>query len=212
MTNHPDRPESLGANPMPGMTRAPGARPESGFFLPLIRKLMEESQTAENGATFVFTSAIPKEGVSFVTAAVAGELAALSGKKVLIAESRAIRFYVPAPQVHEPVVNEGRGVYRMGSPAAPQDIPPVQRFDILQQLKKLFPFILIDCPALSASSEALEFGQKSNGIVLIAAAGLARRNGLLRAKRLIDVSGIPILGCALNRRTYPIPDFIYKRL
>jgi hypothetical protein len=188
--------------------------PASGFYLPLVRTLMEEYGKAEFGASFVFTSTAPREGVSLVVTTLAKELAATSGEKVLIAMTSAIGNFAPVHGVEpaEPVIREGNGVFRLSPPQSANHATRVERFELLRQLTSLFPFVLIDSPALSVSTEALEFGALSHGVVLVSAAGLVRRNRLLQAKRMIDFAGVPLLGCALNRRTYPIPDFLYKRL
>jgi hypothetical protein len=187
---------------------------QSGFYVPLVRSLMEEREKAFSGASFVFTSSTPREGVSVVVDRIARELAAVSGEKVLIAMTAAIGNFAPSaePDAHEPVLREGDGVFRLAPPRSANSATRVERFELLRQLTRLFSFVLIDAPALSVSSEALEFGARSQGIVLVAAAGRVRRNRLLQTKRMIDVAGAPLLGCALNRRTYPIPDFLYKRL
>ena len=187
---------------------------EQGFFIPIVRKFMHESEQVNGGAAFVFTSSDPKEGVSVVIAAVARELAAVSGEKVFVAESTALGNLPPslAPKSWSPIVHEGGGVYRLRLAEFAQVTSRIDRFDLLGQLKHLFPFVLVDCPALSTSAEALEFGVKSRGIVLVAAAGRVRRSRLLQSQTLINVSGVPLLGCALNRRTYPIPEFLFKRL
>lgn len=187
---------------------------EPGFFVPLIRKIMEDGPAGELGGSFVFTSAMPGEGVSAVVTSVARELAAVSGERVLIADAGDIGNFAPAddPDNHEPVIREGRGLYRLRPQTVANNATRVERFFLLKQLKDLFPFVLVDAPALSASAEALEFGARSRGLVLVAAAGKLRRSRLQLTKRMIDVSGVPLIGCALNRRTYPIPDFLYKRL
>lgn len=198
-------------SPEPNFT---ATAPEPGFYVPIVRKFIYESEQADGGAAFVFTSANSREGVSVVTAAVARELAALSGEKVFIAESRAIGNFAPSPasESGSPVVHEGGGVYRLSASESSPVASRIERFELLRQLKRLFPFVLIDCPSLSVSAESLEFAAKARGIVLVAAAGRVRRTRLLQAKTLIEISGVPLLGCALNRRTYPVPKFIYNRL
>lgn len=195
---------------------APGymAPPAAGFHLPLVQSLIARCKTGVSGSAYVFTSTEAKEGVSVVTGAVAKELAATSGEKVLIAMSSAIGNFVPSPvpELVEPVIREGNGVFRLSPPRSANSATRVERFELLRQLTTLFPFVLIDAPAISVSTEALEFGARSQGIVLVSAAGKVRRNRLVQAKRMIDAAGVPLIGCALNRRTYPIPDFIYKRL
>ena len=62
----------------------------SGFYLPLVRTLIDHAEKCFTGATFIFTSTAPREGVSMVTDAIARELAASTGEKILIAKSSAI--------------------------------------------------------------------------------------------------------------------------
>jgi len=187
---------------------------QPGFYVPLVRSLMEPGFAGEVGGSFVFTSGAPGEGVTYVTNAVARELAAVSGKRVLIAATSSIGNFEPAAshELNDPVMREGNGVFRLRPPATANRASRNKRFQLLAQLEELFPFVLVDGPALSTSAEALEFGARSRGVVLVAAAGKVRKNRLQLTKRMIDISGVPLLGCALNRRTYPIPEFLYKRL
>ena len=187
---------------------------EPGYFVPLVRKLMEESQSGESSGAFVFTAANPREGVSVVTGAVARELAAVSGERVLLADANAIVNFETAadPEASEPVIHEGNGVFRLRPPVSLNSSSREEKSFLLEQLKDLFTFVLIDCPALSVSTEALELGSRSRGIILVATSGKVRRSRLLSAKGMIEASGVPLVGCALNRRTYPIPNFLYRRL
>lgn len=201
--------------PVQGKSDAPKvASPEAGFYFPLVRTLVTGAEKASSGATFVFTSSSPREGVSVVVGTIAQELAAVTGEKVLIAMTDAIGNFapLPGPEPQNPVIREANGVFRLRPPQSANCASRVERFELLRQLTELFPYVLVDAPALSVSAEALEFGARSQGIVLVAAAGKVRRNRLLQTKRMIEVSGAPLLGCALNRRTYPIPNFLYKRL
>ena len=188
--------------------------PRSAYYVPLVRTMMDESAGTSSGSAFVFASSAPGEGVSVVIETIAKELASTSGEKVLIAMSNAIGNFTPVYShlSDEPVIREGNGVFRLRPPSSPDTATRVERFALLRQLTQLFPFVLVDAPALAVSAEALEFGARSRGIVLVSAAGQVRRNRLLQTRRMIEAAGVSLLGCALNRRTYPIPDFIYKRL
>jgi len=203
--HHPPQPDAVSWNV--------GSR-SSGFYLPLVRTLMQEFDGTPSGQSFVFTSTSPGEGVSVVIARIAQELASTSGEKVLIAMTGAIDNFVPDPGelAEEPVIRESNGVFRLRAPTTDGTATRVERFELLRQLTQLFPYVLIDAPALAVSAEALQFGVKSQGIVLVSASGQIRRNRLLQTKTLIEIANVPLLGCALNRRTYPIPDFLYKRL
>lgn len=188
--------------------------PEPGFYVPLVQTFLDIAEREDANVAFVFTASSAREGVSYVIGAVARELAAVTGEKVLVADASAIGNFAPRHDVEpsEPVLREGNGVYRLRPPQSPNGATRIERFTLLRQLKALFPFVLIDAPALDASSEAIEFAAREKGLVLVVGAGSAQRSRLVRAKGMVEAAGVDLLGCVVNRRTYPIPDFLYRRL
>jgi Mrp family chromosome partitioning ATPase len=207
------RPEpSRTASATRSLSSVPPPHP-GGFYLPLVGKLAAQAENGDTGAAFVFTSASPREGVSTVAHAAACELSAATGEKVLLADSRHINCFAPTgAAAHGPVASEGNGVYRLRASVPAPGAAAVPRFELLAQLQHMFPYVLIDCPAMESSAEALEYATRSSGIVLVAAAGVVRRSRLLQARRAIELSRVPLLGCALNQRTYPIPEFLFRWL
>ena len=55
-------------------------------------------------------------------------------------------------------------------------------------------------------------GRMADGMVLVIAADASKRDIAVNTKMLLDAANIPILGAVLNRRTFPIPDKIYRYL
>jgi Mrp family chromosome partitioning ATPase len=82
----------------------------------------------------------------------------------------------------------------------------------LTELRAEFDFVLIDAPALSAASDALSLSGISDGVVLVLQASASRRQAARRAIQELQGNNAKVLGAVLNRRTFPIPDSIYKRL
>jgi protein-tyrosine kinase len=82
----------------------------------------------------------------------------------------------------------------------------------LSELCAEFDYVLVDAPALSKSAQALRLGKMADGVVLVLAANETRREAARRAKESLQQAGIKVLGAVLNRRTYPIPEALYKRL
>jgi Mrp family chromosome partitioning ATPase len=82
----------------------------------------------------------------------------------------------------------------------------------LEELSESFDYILIDTAATSLSTSANSLAYLAKGVVLVIAANFTKREDALSAKIMLESAAIPILGAALNRRTYPIPDRIYKYL
>ena len=80
------------------------------------------------------------------------------------------------------------------------------------ELAKEFEFVLVDTPAIKSSIDASLIGQLTDGAVLVVAAEETRKNGAEDAKRVLETANIPIFGAVLNKRTYPIPDALYRRI
>ena len=81
-----------------------------------------------------------------------------------------------------------------------------------QRLRENHDYVLIDCPALSASHAAAVFGPQSDGLLLVVAAGKATRSQLRGAFAMLSLASVSVMGMALNKRRYPIPAAIYNLL
>ncbi len=84
--------------------------------------------------------------------------------------------------------------------------------DRLTELRKEFEFIIIDAPPLTQYSDAIALAQHSDGLVLILEADTTRRDSATVAVANVRALNIPILAAVLNKRSFPIPERIYKRL
>lgn len=82
----------------------------------------------------------------------------------------------------------------------------------LEELRQEFDYVLIDTPAASAGADATLIGKWTDGVVLVVEAGATRHERARRVRENIDALGIPVIGAVLNKRTYPIPDFLYQKL
>jgi polysaccharide biosynthesis transport protein len=80
------------------------------------------------------------------------------------------------------------------------------------ELRKEFDFVVFDAPPMTRYADAIALGQLSDGIVLVLEAESTRREAALIAVENLRSSKVPILGAVLNKRTFPIPEKIYKRL
>ena len=52
----------------------------------------------------------------------------------------------------------------------------------------------------------------ADGIILVVGSNLTRRESARIAKESFEAAGIPIIGAVLNKRTYPIPEALYRIL
>jgi Mrp family chromosome partitioning ATPase len=82
----------------------------------------------------------------------------------------------------------------------------------LAELSREFDYILIDTPAMKTSANCGVIGRLTGGVVLVLAANSSRRDTAINTKMMLEAANVPILGAVLNRRTFPIPDRIYRYL
>jgi succinoglycan biosynthesis transport protein ExoP len=82
----------------------------------------------------------------------------------------------------------------------------------LQELRQEFDYILMDAPALNLYADALALGRIADGVVVVLQADATRRESALKGLESLRDAHIEVLGAVLNRRTFPIPEFVYRRL
>ena len=70
----------------------------------------------------------------------------------------------------------------------------------------------MDAPPISRYADAIALGRLSDGVVLVLEAESTRREAARIAVENLRASRIPVLGAVLNKRTFPIPERIYKML
>jgi capsular exopolysaccharide synthesis family protein len=80
------------------------------------------------------------------------------------------------------------------------------------ELRKEFDYVLIDSPPLNTFSDGVTLGRLVDGAVLVLEAGLTRREAILKVSADLRAAQIKILGAVLNKRTFAIPEALYRRL
>lgn len=83
------------------------------------------------------------------------------------------------------------------------------RFD---ELRLEFDYVVVDAPPLTRYSDAITLGKLADGFVLVLEANATRREAAVRASEHLRASQIHILGAVLNKRTFPIPEPLYRLL
>src|SRR5262245_42473012 len=84
--------------------------------------------------------------------------------------------------------------------------------DAVEALKVSFDNILIDCRSLKSSTDAAVLAGSVDGVVIVVDAGDSRNDEILNAQRTIETAGGKFLGFVLNKRRYPVPEWLYRRL
>jgi succinoglycan biosynthesis transport protein ExoP len=82
----------------------------------------------------------------------------------------------------------------------------------ISELRGTFTHILIDGPPINTDSDVVLLSEVADGLVMILEANDTRREAALKAKESLNAAGVPLLGAVLNKRTFPIPEKLYKRL
>lgn len=82
----------------------------------------------------------------------------------------------------------------------------------LAELRAEFCHVLIDTPPLGLFNDGILIGQAVDGVVLVVGSDSTRRESALIVKQSLDAARVSVLGAVLNRRTFPIPEKLYRKL
>jgi len=104
-------------------------------------------------------------------------------------------------------------VLPVGLDANPGVILSSQRFrERVNELRAEFDYVIFDAPSITQSGDAALIGQLLDGVVLVVGANSTRRETARKAKESLDAANVRLLGTVLNKRTFPIPEALYRRL
>ena len=74
--------------------------------------------------------------------------------------------------------------------------------EMLDHLAPQFDLVLIDTPPVGLVVDAAEIAKRCDGAVLVVNYNATRRRELVEAKRQMEQSGCPIIGCIINKVTF----------
>lgn len=113
----------------------------------------------------------------------------------------------------QPGAGDNLWVLPAGPDAASGSILASERFrERVAELRAEFDFVIFDAPAITDSGDAALIGQMSDGVVVVVGANSTRRETARKAKESLDAAHVRLLGTVLNKRTFPIPEALYRRL
>jgi capsular exopolysaccharide synthesis family protein len=84
--------------------------------------------------------------------------------------------------------------------------------EFLSGLRSRFEYVLIDSAPVGINPETTILCEKVDAVVMVVLHGSTRREVVRRSKETIERAGGKILGVILNKRKFPIPEFLYRRL
>jgi Mrp family chromosome partitioning ATPase len=182
----------------------------------------------------VFTSAHSGAGCSWVCARTSEALAGLLAGTVCVVDAN-----LRSPAMHryfrvdnfcgltqalfqdDPILNyvqeiSGRKLWVLPSGPTSAEQPAPWASDRLAlrvaELRREFTFVLIDCPAMNLYADVTSLSSLADGAILVLEADFTRHEAALQAKNALVAAKFRLLGAALNKRSFPIPEFIYRRL
>jgi succinoglycan biosynthesis transport protein ExoP len=82
----------------------------------------------------------------------------------------------------------------------------------LTELRQRFSFLLIDAPAMNLYADVTLLSSVTDGAILVLEADSTRREAAVQARDALAAAKFRLLGAALNKRSFPIPEFVYRRL
>jgi len=194
-----------------------------------LSSIQARNNAAGRSIVVAFTSTRPKEGVSYVVNSFGVELAQRTRQRTLIADVRTLQevdlcHYSRVPefcrptslpnlytlsvddQITENAEREGHLQVKAG------DSKLEQGLSNLQTLRFAFDFVLLDCSAFSVSGDAALFAPATDGVVLVVEANRSRRAEVRNSLNTIEMAAGNVLGCVINKRRYPVPNWLYQRL
>lgn len=89
---------------------------------------------------------------------------------------------------------------------------PRHRSDCIEVMRGLFKLILIDCPSIKQSAAIFSIAPLVDGVIIVVEADRTTRRQLEYLSRTIRAARGCVLGYILNKRTYCIPNGLYRIL
>ena len=86
------------------------------------------------------------------------------------------------------------------------------RASYLAHLRTRYSYVLIDCPSLKESTDVLGLTTLADGVLLVIEANQTTKSQIALLERTIEGANGKILGHVLNKRTYPIPDRVHRKM
>lgn len=196
-----------------------------------VRAAISLAARADKMRVFGVTSSIPSEGKSLCASNFA-IVTAQSGFKTILVDADLRRPSVhKAFQIHAPV---GLSTYLEGTtekledivhkcdvpnleviacgpiPSNPSELLESPRMDkFLAELRERYDRIVIDCPPISAVSDPLVMGAKTDGIIYVMKFKKIRREHARRSVQRIQDAGIQVVGVLLNDIDFEGRDSYY---
>ncbi len=181
----------------------------------LLRIVQAARESNKQGFVVVLTSPTQGAGVSRITSALADALNFTNDRCAIKLDCRHIDF--DRYGYGDPMTVEDRG--GANNPAwrdeeKNDDMREVRETlaGALSRFQQLYQYVLIDCPSLRETQDAIRLAPLVDGVVLVVEANRTQKEQLSYAERTVESAKGKILGLVLNKRSYVVPDWLSRRL
>jgi len=110
----------------------------------------------------------------------------------------------------------GRDLWVMPNGSAPADLWTLSDTEFVRsrvlELRGAFRYVIIDIAPASRYLDALVIGQVVDGVVLVIESNTTKRDIARQTKESLEEANVAVLGAVLNKRKYPIPQFLASTL
>jgi uncharacterized protein involved in exopolysaccharide biosynthesis/Mrp family chromosome partitioning ATPase len=218
LAGKPVTPLANGGDTVQRLAAAPGGAREvraeweiaaglEGYYEGLIERLVPSVNSAAPPPRILAVAGCSGgEGASTVAANIAASLARRARERVLLLDAAAIENASANGTPHFAVSAFARNGDLVGTYDS-KDLP-----DLLGSLRRDFGFVVIDMPAVLRRAPHARLCHLIDGVILVVEAERVRWEVAQRAKEVLAESEARFLGVVLNRRRFPIPDWLYKTL
>ena len=201
------------------------------YFKGLIGQI-EIALPERESRVLLVSSSVPGEGTTEVVVGLGVALASAMGRRTVIVDCNFrhpdlhVRFGTPASGLGEFLAGEIGMEEAVSSTAVPNlwvmgtgkpigSLCSVGREGmekLFDDLRSRFEYVLIDGAPVATDPESAVLCNKVDSVILVVRHGSTKREVVRAAADMIARAGGRVLGVVLNRRRFPIPDFLYKRL
>ncbi len=82
----------------------------------------------------------------------------------------------------------------------------------LAELRQGFDYVLVDGPPVNLYANTALLGKLTDGVVLVVRANSTRREAARAAAESLTAAKVRFLGAVLNKRRFPIPEGLYRKI
>lgn len=185
--------------------------------------LPSPSSAEDLGLCIAFTSALQREGVSFLVRHLAAEAGRQASQRIAVLDARDLLERSQVQKAGKLALQfEAQGDHwvlaapekslkaREGTGTEPRGGSTTQLTSALQRARSEFDVVLLDCPSLQTSMLAGELSSSIDGYVAVVKAGAARKQNVEDLTFHLASTSAPMLGYVLTKRSYPVPRWLHK--